>query len=82
MATRSDLVDWLEQALQESGGRGTIVDLCRQVWERHEQDLRNSGDLFFTWQYEIRWAAHKLRESGTMLPAPRSPKGLWILAGR
>jgi len=33
---------------------GTIVEISRAVWDRHEDDLRESGDLFYTWQYDLR----------------------------
>lgn len=80
MATKHDLVDWLHQALQDSGGRGRIADLCRYVWEHHEHELRASGDLFYTWQYDIRWAAYQLRKSGKIKSDKLSPKGVWELS--
>ena len=78
-ASRYDLADWLCQALKDNGGRGTIVEVCRQIWSQHETDLRAAGDLFFTWQYDVRWAANVLRRSGKMKPADLSPKGMWEL---
>jgi hypothetical protein len=80
MATKDDLVVWLREAMEAHGGRGTIVQLCREIWQRHEPDLRMSGDLFFTWQYDVRWAAYKLRESGVMKADAESPSGIWELA--
>jgi hypothetical protein len=81
LATRYDLESWIIEAL---GGfpnqRGKIVDICRHVWAIHEQDLRSSDDLFFTWQYDIRWAANRLRDRKIMKPAEMSPKGVWELA--
>ena len=47
MATREDLEGWLIQALTLSGGRGSIVGLCKKIWEQHEPELRNSGDLLY-----------------------------------
>jgi RNA-directed DNA polymerase len=77
MAMKSDLVDWVVDALRARGGSGTIVDVCRHVWDHHESDLRSSGNLFFTWQYDIRWAANELRRSDRMKPVAISPKGRW-----
>ena len=82
MAKRSDLETWLHEALVALGGRGNIVDICRMVWRSREQDLRGSGDLFYTWQYDIRWAANRLRNSGTLKPAKESPSGIWELSIR
>ena len=58
------IIDWLIEALQALGGRGSIVQICKVVWERHEQELRKAGDSFYTWQYDIRWAATILRKRG------------------
>ena len=80
MANKDDLVDWLYDALKAHNGRGRIVDLCKHVWEIHENDLRASGDLFYTWQYDIRWAAQKLRDSGRLKSATVAPRGVWELA--
>ena len=80
MATKTDLVDWLFEALRALGGSGTIPELCKYVWEHHENDLKSSGDLFYTWQYDIRWAAYQLRKSGKMKPNNLSPRGIWELA--
>lgn len=66
VATRADLTDWVHAALVELGGRGSQLDVAKLVWRDHERDLRDSGDLFFTWQYDIRWAATRLRKRGVM----------------
>jgi hypothetical protein len=66
MATRADLTDWVHEALRELGGQGSQLDVAKVVWRRHEPDLRASGDLFYTWQYDIRWAATRLRKRGIM----------------
>ena len=80
MATKHVLVDWLHEALGASGGRGRIADLCKIVWNRHENDLRASGELFYTWQYDIRWAAYQLRKAGKLKAEILSPKGVWELS--
>ncbi len=80
MATKHDLVDWLIEALKASGGQGRIVDLCKYVWKIHEDDLKGSDNLFYTWQYDIRWAATELRKSGKLKSASLSPKGIWELS--
>ena len=80
MAKKHDLPEWLYDSLDALGGKATIVEACKHVWKNHEQDLRRSGDLFYTWQYDIRWAATLLRRSGQMKPKELSPKGIWELA--
>jgi hypothetical protein len=69
MITRHVLQDWVVEALQANGGRGRVVDVCKHIWKHHERDLRSAGDLFYTWQYDVRWAAQRLRDAGKLLPA-------------
>lgn len=79
MATKHDLQDWVQKALKRIGGRGTLTDVAKEIWRAHESDLRSSGDLFFTWQYDMRWAANRLRRSGIMHSVAVSPTGIWAL---
>ena len=80
MAIKKDLSPWVARALKELGGRGTIVGVAKIIWREHEPELRKSGDLFFTWQYDMRWAANKLRRSGDIKPVENSPRGIWELS--
>jgi hypothetical protein len=81
MATKYDLETWLVEALEALGGTASIPRICEQVWRKHEYDLHASGDLFFTWQYDIRWAAQRLRDQHVLVPNAQAPRGLWKLAG-
>jgi hypothetical protein len=76
MASKTDLTNWVQDALVGLDGHASIVDVCRHIWQVHEPDLRLSGDLFYTWQYDVRWAAYELREAGLMKPEKDSPKGI------
>jgi hypothetical protein len=80
--TKHDLPKIVEEALSHSSGQASIIDVARFIWQQHEADLRNAGDLFFTWQYDMRWAATKLRAEGKMSSDETSPRGIWILAKR
>lgn len=78
MATKASLLEWVVEALGELGGSGTVAEVCRVVWRRHEQELQGSGDLFYTWQYDIRWAAQTLRDESVLAAAdPRQRR--WSL---
>jgi hypothetical protein len=77
--TKKDLQGLVVEALRGLGGSASLIDVCRFVWEHHELELRESGDLFYAWQYEIRWAAHELRVKGTMRSVNASPPGVWEL---
>jgi hypothetical protein len=80
MSNKQDLMSWVVEALEELGGSGSVVQVSQVVWRRHEADLRISGELFYTWQYDIRWAATKLREAGHIRPVPPRSRGPWQLA--
>ena len=80
MASREDLDTWVIEALRANNGSASIVEVCTFVWENHQDELRRSGDLFFTWQYDIRWAANRLRKDSIMRRADLSPRGIWELA--
>lgn len=69
MTTKDDLQDWVTQALESFGGAGTIVQVAKYIWENHRKELQSSGELFYTWQYDMRWAATKLRNNKIILPA-------------
>ncbi len=79
MATRRDLMDWVVDALRDNGGQASIVEIARHMWNHREDDLRGSGDLFFTWQYDMRWAADHLRREGRLRPKPKGDRGPWHL---
>jgi hypothetical protein len=77
--TRSDLQEVVLEALNFLGGQGTITQICKYIWDRYEKDLRASGDLFYHWQYDMRWAGQQLRNAGRLVESRKAPRGLWIL---
>ena len=79
MTTREVLQDWVIDALKSLSGTGTIVQVAKHIWENHSKELKSSGDLFYTWQYDMRWAATKLRKRKIILAAEVSQKGQWRL---
>ena len=80
MVSKSDLLDWVYEAVKDGGGKSKLVQVAEHIWENHEEDLRKSGDLFFTWQYDMRWAAQYLRDSGKFRPANVCSRGYWEMA--
>ncbi len=78
MATKGDLVDWVEEALKAGGGSANILFVAKHIWEQRKSDLQQS-DLFYTWQYDMRWAATELRRRGIMLAAEEDRRGKWTL---
>ena len=84
--TRQDLPNLLYETIKSLGGKAVMIDIFREFWKLYSKQIRQSGDLFYTWQYDIRWAATKLRKQNKMKPAstkenPKglnmSPKGIW-----
>jgi hypothetical protein len=64
-ATKDTLKHWLVEALEESNNRAAHhVDVAKYIWANHQAELEASGDLFFTWQYDLRWAATNSAERG------------------
>ncbi len=63
-----------------------MIDIFRKFWETHKDELDPAEDIFYTWNYDIRWAATELRKQKRMKPASTkenphglsmSPKGIW-----
>ena len=77
---RYDLPDILYDSIRNMGGKVSIIDVCRYIWEHYEADLRDAGDLFYTWQYDVRWAATELRKAKRMQAAESSPRGVWLIS--
>lgn len=75
--TRYDLPDMLYNAIKDMGGKTNIIDVCKYFWTHYALELQDSGDLFYTWQYDIRWAATELRKCKRMKAAEMSPRGVW-----
>ncbi len=90
MTHRSLLRSWIVEALQVSGPTASPLDVAKAVWVRHEQDLRATADLLFTWQLDLRATAEAMVGEGSLvveetdewtLPegtaAPSIPRGSW-----
>ena len=78
MATKHDLQLWVIDAVTAHGGSATVIDVSKWIWNNRRAELESSGDLFYTWQYDMRWAAHVLRTTGDLAPAAGS-KSRWRL---
>ncbi|MFP2420543.1 hypothetical protein ACLEUK_03285 [Pseudescherichia vulneris] len=79
---KQDLEKCVVAALETYNGKANIIQVATFIWQNYENELHTSGDLFFTWQYDIRWAANRLRQKGIVRAADISPKGIWELSSR
>ena len=82
MSKRDVLLDWVVQALRARGGASNVLGVARHIWAHHEPELRESGDMFYTWQYDIRWAAKRLRDQGRLKAVEDSKPLPWELSDR
>ena len=55
----------------------TWPECAKAIWACEEAELRKRGDLFYTWQYDMRWAMQVLRDEGKVVNFSR---GMWALA--
>ncbi|ELW9533473.1 TPA: hypothetical protein N5L55_004553 [Enterobacter roggenkampii] len=79
MVTRESMKQWIILCLQERGGKAWPREVSKYVWDNYEVELRNSGDMLYTWQYEIRWAAQQLRNEGALKPVNKRRDLPWEL---
>jgi len=56
-----DLEAWVLISLRQLGGKARIKDIAKIIWDSHRDELERT-DLLYTWQYDMRWAALKLRK--------------------
>jgi len=78
MVVKTDLTDWVVDALKSNGGAASILYVAQHIWEHHEKDLKGSP-LFYSWQYDMRWAATELRKKGRLVAADDDRRGKWTL---
>ena len=79
VADKDDLKGWVVDAIRAHGGNARLIEVAKHIWQNHNEELKRSGDLFYTWQYDMRWAATVLRKSGVMKSAEMSRAGRWEL---
>jgi hypothetical protein len=79
MKSDADLERWILAALRSTGGTATIVEIARYIWSNHEAELRSTDELFYTWQYRMRWAGERLKKAGKLRKTKQGSHGRWIL---
>ena len=77
---RKDLTEILEEALVSLGGKGRIVEICEYIWNKYQEELFDSGDIFYTWQYDLRMSAKEtLKAEGKVITLKDGKKSVWKL---
>nr|WP_303831848.1 hypothetical protein [Snodgrassella alvi] len=49
------------------------------IWDKYEQELKASGSMLYTWQYDLRWAAQQLRNEKKLKPVHKRRDLPWEL---
>jgi hypothetical protein len=78
MVSKADLSDWVVEALKSNDGEGSILYVAKHIWDNHRADLKGT-DLFYSWQYDMRWAATNLRKRGLLVAVGDDRRGKWTL---
>lgn len=78
---RDDLPDLLYNVLDELGGEATAVEAVACFWTRYDEELRESGNLYYTWEFDLEKAVKDLRRDHRMMEAFYSPEDVWALVG-
>lgn len=79
MATTNDLKDWVCEAIRYHDGSARLIQVAEFIWNNKEAELRASGDLFYTLQYYMRWAATQLGKDKVLKSVDESPRRVWVL---
>lgn len=77
VAGQEDLKRWVLDALVGMQSQATVPQIAKHIWDHHEAELRQSGDLFYTWQYAMRWAGQVLQQEGKLTKS--GPNRAWKL---
>ncbi|SPU52615.1 Uncharacterised protein [Brevundimonas vesicularis] len=80
MVSRHHLKDWVIEALRNIGKPAKIIDVAKEIWRAHGAELEGTP-LFYTWQYDMRWAALSLSKEGKVALSNTVGKGQWALMG-
>ena len=73
---RDDFMPLIIEALHANHGSLKIHEVCKSVWNNNSARIIQSQQVLYTWQYDIRWAANKLRRQNKIISKPR---GYWTL---
>jgi uncharacterized protein YutD len=60
--------------------KAQVIEVCKYIWDNYEHELRGSGNVLYTWQYDVRWAAQQLREDGFLKRIDGSRAKFWEIA--
>lgn len=77
--SRSDLVEIVFEAVTALGGKASVAQVAKYIWDNYSSELQGSK-ILYTWQYDMRWAALKLRKAGQFKSVSECDRGAWEIA--
>ena len=77
--SRTNLINWIIEALKDLNGSAQIRKVLAHIWEHHDREIIDSGNFHFTWQEDVYWAATQLRSKGLLKKARETSKNVWAL---
>ena len=79
--TRDTLKEYILEALELKGPQ-TPNQVSKWVWNNHSSDLRKSGDLLYSWQYDLRWAIQRLKGDDLAAIDSSHKPSIWSITAR
>jgi len=79
MADRNDLDKWAVEALLDLGGTASMLEVAKQTWKNHKEELHDSGKHFRNWQYDFTWIGKRLRDNGIIDSEETDSESVWVL---
>ena len=76
--SKKDLQNIVKETLIILNGKSNITEISKYIWKKYNYKLLMSGDIFYTWQYDIRWSGIVLKKLGIM--KKDSKRGIWELS--
>jgi hypothetical protein len=80
-ALDTTLQEWVLQAIKAKGGTATIIEIAKHIWANHESELHASDEMFYTWQYRMRWAGEQLAKAKKLKRTKEGNRARWVLLG-
>lgn len=79
MADRNNLDKWAIESLRELGGTASMLEVAKQTWKKHKEELHASGKHFRSWQYDFTWIGKRLRDQGIIDSEESGSESVWVL---
>ena len=73
------LMRWVIDTIDANRGWTTLIDICKHIWKNHGKEIQDSGEDFYTWQFDVRHAVKELRSNGIIRLADITLEGVWVL---